>query len=254
MAGRKREYETIYILRPDTTNDGISPGEPRRSAASSRRAAATLLKVDNWGKRKLAYEVKKQLKGIYLFFYVPGHRRPGRGDRAQPAHAPTRSSATTRSRSPRTSTRPPRTVDGHRRDLHQGRDARPRRGGDRDRSGRVRARRSTRKRARFDFEEAVFGSADEPAPAGEEGHSHRSRPKQQASDKGDRGDARQDAAGGPPQAAASSARTRRSRSTTRTPACSSTSSPIAASWSRGGCRATAPSTSARSPSRSTGRA
>ena len=32
----------------------------------------TLLKVDNWGKRKLAYEVKKQLKGIYLFFSYLG--------------------------------------------------------------------------------------------------------------------------------------------------------------------------------------
>ena len=33
---------------------------------------ASLLKVDNWGKRKLAYEVKKQLKGIYLFFSYLG--------------------------------------------------------------------------------------------------------------------------------------------------------------------------------------
>ena len=39
MAGRKREYETIYILRPDITNDVIAPVN-RRSAASSRRAAA----------------------------------------------------------------------------------------------------------------------------------------------------------------------------------------------------------------------
>ena len=31
-----------------------------------------LLKIDNWGKRKLAYEVKKQLKGIYLFFSYLG--------------------------------------------------------------------------------------------------------------------------------------------------------------------------------------
>jgi small subunit ribosomal protein S6 len=32
----------------------------------------TLLKVDNWGKRKLAYEVKKQLKGIYLYWQYLG--------------------------------------------------------------------------------------------------------------------------------------------------------------------------------------
>jgi small subunit ribosomal protein S6 len=27
-----------------------------------------VLNVDNWGKRKLAYEIKKELKGIYLFW------------------------------------------------------------------------------------------------------------------------------------------------------------------------------------------
>jgi small subunit ribosomal protein S6 len=32
----------------------------------------TLLKVENWGKRKLAYEVAKQMKGIYLFFSYLG--------------------------------------------------------------------------------------------------------------------------------------------------------------------------------------
>jgi small subunit ribosomal protein S6 len=31
-----------------------------------------LLKLDNWGKRKLAYEVKKQLKGIYLYWQYLG--------------------------------------------------------------------------------------------------------------------------------------------------------------------------------------
>jgi small subunit ribosomal protein S6 len=33
----------------------------------------TLLKVENWGRRKLAYEVKKQLKGIYIFFRYLGN-------------------------------------------------------------------------------------------------------------------------------------------------------------------------------------
>ena len=31
-----------------------------------------LMKLDNWGKRKLAYEVKKQLKGIYLYWQYLG--------------------------------------------------------------------------------------------------------------------------------------------------------------------------------------
>jgi small subunit ribosomal protein S6 len=71
MAGRKREYETIYILRPDSTTDVIAQVNQRiRGVVEA--GGGTLLKVDNWGKRKMAYEVKKHLKGIYLFFSYLG--------------------------------------------------------------------------------------------------------------------------------------------------------------------------------------
>ena len=71
MAGRKREYETIYILRPDCTNDVIAQVNTKVRGLLE-TGGGTLLKIDNWGKRKLAYEVKKQLKGIYLFFSYLG--------------------------------------------------------------------------------------------------------------------------------------------------------------------------------------
>jgi small subunit ribosomal protein S6 len=71
IPGRKREYETIYILRPDITNDGIGQVNTKiRGIIES--GGGTLLKVENWGKRKLAYEVKKQMKGMYLFFSYLG--------------------------------------------------------------------------------------------------------------------------------------------------------------------------------------
>ena len=71
MAGRKREYETIYILRPDSTSDVIAQVNQKvRGVIES--GGGTLLKIDNWGKRKLAYEVKKQLKGIYLYWQYLG--------------------------------------------------------------------------------------------------------------------------------------------------------------------------------------
>jgi small subunit ribosomal protein S6 len=71
MVGRKREYETIYILRPDSTNDVI--GQVNQKARSViETGGGTIIKIDNWGKRKLAYEVQKQLKGIYLFFSYLG--------------------------------------------------------------------------------------------------------------------------------------------------------------------------------------
>jgi small subunit ribosomal protein S6 len=71
MAGRQREYETIYILRPDSTTDVIAQVNQKiRTVIET--GGGTMLKIDNWGKRKLAYEVKKQLKGIYLFFAYLG--------------------------------------------------------------------------------------------------------------------------------------------------------------------------------------
>ncbi len=71
IPGRLREYETIFILRPDVANDVI--GQVNAKVRGIIEAGGgRLLKIDNWGKRKLAYEVKKQLKGIYLFWSYLG--------------------------------------------------------------------------------------------------------------------------------------------------------------------------------------
>jgi small subunit ribosomal protein S6 len=65
--GTLREYETIYILRPDTQNDKVAEVNTRvRGIIES--MGGVVLNVDNWGKRKLAYEIKKELKGIYLYW------------------------------------------------------------------------------------------------------------------------------------------------------------------------------------------
>jgi small subunit ribosomal protein S6 len=71
IPGRKREYETIFILRPDLANDAISAVNAKVRGVIE-AGAGRLLKVENWGRRKLAYEVKKQLKGIYLFWRYLG--------------------------------------------------------------------------------------------------------------------------------------------------------------------------------------
>jgi small subunit ribosomal protein S6 len=69
--GTQREYETVFILRPDTNQDGIQTVNTRvRGVIDS--MGGRLLKLDNWGKRKLAYEIKKQLKGIYLYWQYLG--------------------------------------------------------------------------------------------------------------------------------------------------------------------------------------
>ncbi len=69
--GTQREFETIFILRPDTNQDGIQLVNTRVRSVIEQKGGR-LLKLDNWGKRKLAYEVKKQLKGIYLYWQYLG--------------------------------------------------------------------------------------------------------------------------------------------------------------------------------------
>lgn len=60
-----REYETIYILRPGTTNEGVAEVN-QRVRGIIENMGGKILKVDNWGKRRLAYEIEKERKGIYL--------------------------------------------------------------------------------------------------------------------------------------------------------------------------------------------
>ncbi len=65
--GTSREYETTYILRPNTTNEGVAEVNNRIKAIIE-GMGGKIMKVDNWGKRRLAYEVAKERKGIYLYW------------------------------------------------------------------------------------------------------------------------------------------------------------------------------------------
>ena len=65
--GTAREYETIYILRPNTPNEGVAEVNTRIKGIIE-GMGGKIIKVDNWGKRRLAYEVAKERKGIYLYW------------------------------------------------------------------------------------------------------------------------------------------------------------------------------------------
>lgn len=65
--GTSREYETIFIMRADTANEAVAQVNQRLRGIVE-GMGGKVLKLDNWGKRKLAYEVRKQLKGIYLYW------------------------------------------------------------------------------------------------------------------------------------------------------------------------------------------
>jgi len=69
---RSREYETIYVLRGDVDVDSAEKVQARVADAIEREHGK-LVKVEAWGRRKLAYPVRKQRKGVYVYVkYVGG--------------------------------------------------------------------------------------------------------------------------------------------------------------------------------------
>lgn len=66
-----REYETIYILRPDVDNDTAEKIVERAKDVIA-RLDGTLTKLDNWGKRRLAYPIQKNTRGIFVYLKYVG--------------------------------------------------------------------------------------------------------------------------------------------------------------------------------------
>ena len=66
-----KRYETILIANADLHDDEQESLIARYSGIINDRKGA-LVKVDNWGKRKLAYPIKKQNRGIYVLFEYAG--------------------------------------------------------------------------------------------------------------------------------------------------------------------------------------
>ena len=66
-----REYETIYILRHDVDND-VAEKVVDRAKDVIKRLDGTLTKLDNWGKRKLAYPIQKNSRGIFVYLKYVG--------------------------------------------------------------------------------------------------------------------------------------------------------------------------------------
>jgi len=66
-----RKYETIFILDPDLEEEQAQSAIEKVKGIIT-QAQGEILKVEDWGKRKLAYEVKKKAKGHYLLIHFSG--------------------------------------------------------------------------------------------------------------------------------------------------------------------------------------
>lgn len=68
-----RRYETIVILDPDISEDGRAPVFDRISGTISQGNGFLVLR-DDWGNRKLAYEIKKKTPRILYPLRFLRHR------------------------------------------------------------------------------------------------------------------------------------------------------------------------------------
>lgn len=66
-----RDYEAIYILRPDIDAEAATKVSNRVLEVLAREGAK-LVKVESWGRRKLAYPVRKYRRGVYVYLRFYG--------------------------------------------------------------------------------------------------------------------------------------------------------------------------------------
>ena len=60
-----RTYETIFIVHPDSVGDQYA-GIIEKFRKVLEEQGANILKLEEWGTRKLAYPVKKQVRGTFV--------------------------------------------------------------------------------------------------------------------------------------------------------------------------------------------
>jgi small subunit ribosomal protein S6 len=66
-----RQYELVYILPPDSTEQQVAEVHEQIGAVVS-RLNGQIERTDNWGRRKLAYEIAHQKEGVYVLDVING--------------------------------------------------------------------------------------------------------------------------------------------------------------------------------------
>ena len=66
-----RQYELVYILPPDSTEQQVSELHTQIEGAVSKMNGA-IEKTENWGRRKLAYEIGHNKEGVYVLDVING--------------------------------------------------------------------------------------------------------------------------------------------------------------------------------------
>src|SRR5438093_10630727 len=66
-----RQYELVYILPPDTTEQQVAELHGQIDAVVS-RMQGSFEKTENWGRKRLAYEIGHNKEGVYVLDVING--------------------------------------------------------------------------------------------------------------------------------------------------------------------------------------
>ena len=66
-----RQYELVYILPPDTTEQQVAELHGQLDAVVT-RMQGTFEKTENWGRKRLAYEIGPNKEGVYILDVING--------------------------------------------------------------------------------------------------------------------------------------------------------------------------------------
>ena len=66
-----RQYELVCILPPDTTEQQVAELHQQIEAVVS-RMNGHIEKTENWGRRRLAYEINRHKEGVYVLEVING--------------------------------------------------------------------------------------------------------------------------------------------------------------------------------------
>lgn len=61
-------YESLFIIRPSVTDEDTNALIDKMKGVAE-KSGAQFIKSENWGRKKLAYEVRRERKGTYVYFY-----------------------------------------------------------------------------------------------------------------------------------------------------------------------------------------
>jgi small subunit ribosomal protein S6 len=66
-----RKYELVYVVSPDATDEQVTELHTQVEAIVQRLGGA-IEKTENWGRRRLAYEIGRHKEGTYVLEVIEG--------------------------------------------------------------------------------------------------------------------------------------------------------------------------------------